>query len=324
MDGSVIVISYNTRDMTLACLRSLAEQTRRFEYEVIVVDNASADGSAEAIRAEFPDARLLALDENIGFARANNLAAHEARGEWLLLLNPDTLVLDGAVDTLMAFARNNPDRGIYGGRTVFADGSLNPGSAWGRPTPWSALCQATGLASVFSGTTLFNPEAMGGWRRDTQRAVDIVSGCFFLIRRRLWEQLGGFEPAFFMYGEDADLCLRAREMGARPLICPEATIVHYGGASERVRADKLVRLFTAKAQLYRRHMRPLSARFSVAMLGLWALVRLVALSALALVRPSKREAAETWRGVWRRRDAWRRPASAPPAEEPALTAGAQS
>src|SRR5690606_35725860 len=125
------------------------------------------------------------------------------------------------------------------------------------------FCVATGLSSLFRGSSLFNPEGYGGWKRDTVREVDIVSGCFFLIRRELWERLGGFDPAFFMYGEEADLCLRARKLGARPMVTPEATIVHYGGASERVRADKMVRLLQAKALLIRRHWGPVAARSGV-------------------------------------------------------------
>ncbi|MEX0654173.1 MAG: glycosyltransferase family 2 protein [Phycisphaeraceae bacterium] len=302
---AVIVVSYNTRELTLACLRSLHEQTRVTEVEVLVVDNASTDGSAEAIGAQFPQVRLFALEDNLGFAGANNYAAQRTAAPYLLLLNPDTVVLDGAVDRLVAFAAAQPGAGIWGGRTLFADGSLNPTSCWRRPTPWSAFCQGVGLAAVFRGWRMFDREAMGEWARDSVREVDIVTGCFFLIRRELWDRLGGFDPAFFMYGEEADLCLRARRLGATPMMTPDATITHYGGASERVRADKMVRLFVAKSQLFARHWGAGVAWFGRRTLDLWALTRLTALTVLGLVQPHRREQAATWRAVWARRRAWR-------------------
>src|SRR5688572_24667662 len=115
---SILVISYNTREMTLDCLRSIAHETRE-PHELIVVDNSSSDGSADAIAAQFPDVRLRRPEKNLGFARANNVASTEARGDYLLLLNPDTVVLDRAIDRLVAFADANPDAGIWGGRTLY-------------------------------------------------------------------------------------------------------------------------------------------------------------------------------------------------------------
>ena len=301
VDVSVLVISFNTRELTLACLRSLLEQTARTALEVIVVDNASDDGSAEAIAGAFPSVRLIRLQTNVGFAAANNLAARHAGGDFLLLLNPDTVVLDSAVDTLVTFARDNPQAHIFGGRTVFADGQLNGGSCWRRPTPWSALCIGTGLTSLFPESAIFARESYGAWKRDDVREVDIVSGCFLLIRRAAWTELGGFDPMFFMYGEDADLCLRAQRLGYRCLITPEARIVHYGGASEKVRADKMVKLLTAKAQLFRRHWPAASVPFGTQMLALWALTRMAALGLLRLVQPRRQESFEAWREIWRRR-----------------------
>ena len=197
---TIIVVSYNTRDMTLACLESVFRETKHETFELMVVDNASEDGSADAISDLFPQVRMIKLDDNIGFAAANNLAIEQANGELVLLLNPDTIVLKEAIDKLVVFADQEPLAGIWGGRTLFEDGSLNPASCWARPSLWSVFCQMIGLTMMFRSFRLFNPEAYGGWRRDCDRRVDIVSGCFFLIRRRLWDQLGGFDPAFFMYG----------------------------------------------------------------------------------------------------------------------------
>lgn len=304
MNLSLLVVSFNTHDLTLAALRSVVEQTRANVCELVVLDNASTDGSAQAIAEQFPQVRLIALDRNIGFAAANNLAARQAHGEWLLLLNPDTVVLDGAIEKLVCFTETHREASIFGGRTLFADGSLNPTSCWAKPTLWSTFCLGSGLSSLFKNANWAFTEAMRGWQRDTVREVDIVTGCFLLIRRSLWEQLGGFDPAFFMYGEETNLCLRAAKLGHKCLICPEATIIHYGGASEKVRAGKMVRLFTAKAQLFRRHWSAPAARFGVAMLDLWALTRLAGFAAASLVKPRHRQNFQTWRDIWSQRAEW--------------------
>jgi len=271
-----------------------------------VVDNASTDGSADAIEQACPWATLIRSEKNLGFAAANNLAAERARGKYLLLLNPDTVVLDRAIDELIGFAERRPGARIWGGRTLYGDRSLNPTSCWGRQTLWSLCCKASGLSNVLSNSAVFNPEGYGGWARDSEREVDIVTGCFFLIETSLWRTLGGFDLRFFMYGEEADLCLRAaREHGARPAITPRATIVHYGGASEKVRADKLVRVLRARVQLLRKFWSAPGARIGTELTYLWTVRNALAHRALGLLgRASSREAASAWGEVVRRRAEW--------------------
>jgi hypothetical protein len=174
-------------------------------------------------------------------------------------------------------------------------------------TLWSLLCQTSGLSSVFRGSALFNPEAYGAWPRDSERSVDIVTGCLFLIRRETWDALGGFDPAFVMYGEETDLCLRARAMGVRPRVTPEATIVHHGGASESVRADKMVRLMRAKTELVQRHFARPTRRLGRQVLALWPWSRFVALGVAGSVarRPDLGERSRVWGEIWRRRDEWK-------------------
>jgi GT2 family glycosyltransferase len=304
LDVSIVVVNYNTRDLTLACLRSVFAEARRHAFELIVVDNASSDGSVEAIRAEFPKVRVIASTDNLGFACGNNLAAAETRGEWLLLLNPDTVVLDGAIDTLLDFASKHIEAAIFGGRTLFPDGSLNPTSCWARATLWSSLAAALGLTAAFRGSRIFDPEAMGSWDRDTARKVDIVTGCFFLLRKSDWARLGGFDERFHMYGEETDLCLRAAQLRLSCLICPDAQIVHYGGASEKARAGKMARLFRAKSQLYRKHWSASAAWLATRMLDLWALVRIVAFAGGKLLGVADGESLQMWLEVWRNRQSW--------------------
>lgn len=295
---SIIIVSFNTRAMTLDCLRSIADETKS-AHEVIVIDNASKDGSAEAVAEAFPGVRLLAETQNHGFARANNIAARHARGGYILLLNPDTVVLDGAIDRLLAFAKARPEARIWGGRTLYGDGRLNPTCCWGKMTLWSVFCTTTGLSSAFQGSTLFNPEGYGGWQRDAEREVDIVCGAFLLIPRAFWEELGGFDLRYVMYGEEADLCLRARALGARPRITPEATIIHYVGASEQVRGSKIVMLLKAKILLIRDHFPAWQKAPATWLFRLWPLTRFGAATVLRRL-----EKAAGWKEVWTRRAEW--------------------
>ncbi len=326
IDVSILVVSYNTCAMTRAALDSVLAETKDITYEVIAVDNASNDGSADMIADHPLRPEFIRLGENIGFARANNLAARRARGRYILLLNPDTLVLDRAIDKLVAFARRESRARIWGGRTLYASGSLNPSSCWGRMTPWNLFCRASGLTGLFPRSELFNSEAYGGWLRDSVRKVDIVSGCFFLIERELWNGLNGFDPLFFMYGEEADLCLRAHAFSARPMITPAATIIHYGGASETARTGKMVRLLAAKVSLVDRHWQPFLAPVGRVFLGVWPLTRLVASSICAALIPSaaNRVTADAWSQIWRRRNEWQHGYATLPAKQTTAAALAPS
>jgi len=306
LDLSVLIVSYNTREMTLACIASVLAETQEQQFEVIVVDNASTDGSPDAIAALGGRVRLIRSTDNLGFARANNLAADLARGRFILLLNPDTVVTDRAIDRLVAFAYQRAEAKIWGGRTLFADGRLNPSSCWGRMTPWNLFCRAVGLTGVLPGSSIFNVEGIGGWDREGVRDVDIVSGCFLLLEREFWHELGGFDPVYFMYGEDADLCLRAAANGAAPAVTSAATIVHHGGSSEATREGKMVKLLAAKTTLVRRHWPAPAVPLGVGLIALWPLMRTCFYTVAALVRGQELYGgrAASWAAIWRRRYEW--------------------
>jgi N-acetylglucosaminyl-diphospho-decaprenol L-rhamnosyltransferase len=299
---TIIIISYNTRALTLKCLETLYANTSDTHFHTVVFDNASGDGSAEAVEAAFPQVEVIASPNNLGFAQANNVVAAQATSDWLLLLNPDTEVQSGAVERLLAFAKLQPQAGITGGRTVFPDGSLNIASCWNQITPWSAFCMATGLTAAFRSTALFNPEGMGNWARDSVREVDIVVGCFLMIHRVLWDELGGFNLKYYMYGEEADLCLRARALGYRPMITPDAQIMHLVGASSGKLAHKLVMVAQARSTLIRDHWPGWQVPFGLAMMWLWAALRMTAARGLALT--GRAGAAEKWAHIWARRHIW--------------------
>jgi len=296
---TIIIVSYNTRELTLKCLETLYATASNVRMRVVVLDNASQDGSADAIAAAFPGTELIRSPDNIGFARANNLVAESITSEWMLLLNPDTEVHDGAIANLLDFSKAHPEAGITGGRTVFPDGSLNIASCWRRMTPWSLFCTTFYLTRLFPRSEFFNPEAMGGWKRDTVRRVDIVVGCFLMIPTALWRQLGGFDARYFMYGEEADLCLRAARIGYRPMITPNAQIMHLVGASSTKRADKVLRVAKAKVTLIRDHWSGWLAPVGIAQMWLWGAVR-------HLVSLLSRNAGQRdrWRLLWQHRRDW--------------------
>lgn len=219
---SVIIVNHNDRAHLLRVLQDVAGGFRVRDSEVIVVDNASNDGSLEAVRNQYPSVRLIALPENIGFARANNRAAEEASGRFFLFLNSDTRVPEGTAETLIALQQAHSEYGIVAPTIVFPDGSLQV--SWGKDLNL--------LSELF----------MKGWaprwhrwrsRRQTpgSRDVDWVSGACFLIRRRVFEELGGFDERFFLYVEDADLGRRVRGLGYRVHVTSRAKVVHHRGQS---------------------------------------------------------------------------------------------
>jgi N-acetylglucosaminyl-diphospho-decaprenol L-rhamnosyltransferase len=303
-DLSIIIVSYNTRAITLDCLKSVFAHPPHVGFEVILLDNASADGSAGSVAKEFPQVNLIAHPENTGFAAGNNIAAEQALGKRILLLNPDTLVFEDSLASLWRFAEAEPARGIWGGRTLFGDHSLNPSSCWAKITVWSLFCSCFGLTWLFPRSEFFNPEAYGDWPRDRVKSVDIVTGCFLLIDTDIWKKLGGFDKTFFMYAEEADLCLRARALGADPAITPDATIIHLGGASEASATEKTIKTIRGRVTLIRKHWGLPKLAIGLLLYRLWAFVRLLGSFVASGPRDRPGSSREKWSTIWRRRAEW--------------------
>lgn len=294
---SVVVISYNTRTWLLRCLEALPAATRH-DLDVIVVDNGSSDGSADAVAATFPDVQLIRNHENAGFARAVNAGAARARGDYLLLLNPDGYLVPGSIDALVGFARANPQYVICGGLTLTPDGDLDPRSCWAAPTLWSLASSALLLSALWPRSRWFDPEAMGGYGRDEPRAVDIVAGCLMVLALDDWQRLGGFDERYFVYGEDADLCLRASAATGRACaITPDAAMVHAGAESSATRPDKCELLLRGRVTLVRTHLPGWRARVGAALIVAGVAVR-------AAVERSRLASGAQWSEVWARRRRW--------------------
>jgi len=293
---SIVIVSFNTRQQTLACLDSVHESAPA-GTQVIVVDNGSTDGSALAIRERFPGVLVDEAGENLGFARGVNRGAAHASADYLLLLNPDTIVLPGSLDRLLRFAVEHPQFGVFGGRTLRPDGTTDPSSCWGAPSIWSLICFATGLSTAFKRSRVFDPESLGSWDRDTQRIVPIVTGCLLLVSRTDWERVGGMDESFFLYGEDAEFAMRTRRAGLTSVIVPDAVIVHEVGGSSSSSGLKMSLVMAGKVTLLQRTWSRSAARSGTTLLVCGSGVR------AALERVTRRPGA--WGTVWRSRAQWR-------------------
>ena len=235
---SIIIVSYNTREMTLDCLRTLTQQLQGelSQSEIWLVDNASRDDSVQAIRNEFPDVNLIANARNLGFGAANNLALEKAHGKYLLLLNSDAFPLPGALQTLCKYLQEHPEVGAVGPRLLNADGSLQA-SCWKFPSPARSWFESVGLAAALPDHPIFGDYYR--WAHDEERAVDFVIGACLLLRREVYEKIGGFDEEFFLYAEETDWQKRMTQAGWPIMFVPRAHVTHLGGASGQNEAARV-------------------------------------------------------------------------------------
>ena len=229
---SILIVNWNTRELLRACLHSL--QSLAFEHEIIVVDCASRDGSAAMVARDFPGVRLLASDENLGFAAGNNRAYELARGEWIWLLNPDTEIGDDSARALLERLQSQPEIGAVASALVDARDGYIQRSCRTFPTPAALWAQASGLAALFPRSKRFGFYKMGWWNYRGARAVEQPMASSLLLRRRAVEAAGGlFDEQFPIFFNDVDLCLRLRRAGWQIWFEPRSRVRHWGGASTR-------------------------------------------------------------------------------------------
>ncbi len=260
-DLSIIIVSWNVRDLLHACLLSLTSGPCPLTTELIVVDNASADGSAEMVAAEFSQARLIANASNRGFTAANNQGLAQAQGRYVLFLNPDTEVVGDALATMVAYMDVHPAVGALGPQLRYGDGSPQP-SRRRFPTLATALFESTPLAWHW-------PPACNPWARryhmadtpdDQTQTVDWVVGAALLVRRAALDQVGGFDEGYFMYSEELDLCRRIKAAGWEIHYFPHAQIIHHEGkSSEQVVAARHIYFHTSRVRYFRKFHGPLVA-----------------------------------------------------------------
>ncbi|MCX6136214.1 MAG: glycosyltransferase [Ignavibacteriales bacterium] len=256
MDISVIIVNYNVRDFLHNALTSIEKALAGIEAEVFVVDNASDDGSNEMVRKSFPGVRLIANSENGGFAKANNQALQHAAGKYLALINPDTVVQEDTFRSLMTFLDGHPDIGLAGCKILNPDGTLQLACRRSFPSPWVAFTKVSGLSVLLPNSRLFAKYNLTYLNPDQLHEVDAVSGSFMMVRRDVYEKIGGLDETFFMYGEDLDWCYRVQQAGWKVFYVPVTSIIHYKGESTRRSSiDGLHEFYRAMQLFVRKHHR---------------------------------------------------------------------
>jgi GT2 family glycosyltransferase len=232
MKLSIVIVNYNVKYFLEQCLFSLQAATRSLDAEVFVVDNHSSDGSAAYIQARFKDVTIIENDENTGFSKACNQAIGQASGDYILLLNPDTIVGESVLATACAFMAAHPGAGAAGVKMLDGNGVFLPESKRGFPSPWNAFCKMTGLSRLMPESRLFGQYHLRYLDENQVHEVDVLSGAFMLIRSAALQETGLLDEKFFMYGEDIDLSYRIRLAGYKNYYLP-LKIIHYKGASTK-------------------------------------------------------------------------------------------
>ena len=253
---SIIIVNFNVRDFLSQTIHSVKKATQSIPSEIIVVDNHSSDGSPELVEKEFPDVVLLKNSENLGFARANNQALSRARGKFLVLLNPDTIVQEDTFQTLIQFFDSYPDAGMVGCKILNPDGTLQLACRRSFPTPWVAFTKLVGLSKIFPKSRIFGRYNLTYLNPEETTEVDAISGSFMMLRREVYQQVGPLDERFFMYGEDLDWCYRIKKAKWKIYYVPETKIIHYKGASSgKSQKDSLLMFYRAMLQFVQKHFR---------------------------------------------------------------------
>lgn len=272
--ASVVIVNWNTRDLILQCVASIKRAEPKLPLQIVVVDNGSADGSADAIAAEHPDVTLVRSLENLGFARGNNLGFRHAEGEYIVLLNSDTIVLDGAISRLVEYLDEHADVGVVGGQQLDGDGNFCPSGNW-FPSLWTDLSIVVGLHKHRWWFLEHKLPLARLWFQTETGDVDWVGGSFVAVRRRVLDEVSVLPEEFFMYGEDVEWCWRIKHAGWRIAYVHGAPIIHLENRSADLlfKSQKPHRTLDGFFTFAHRHRHPLEWRFSwMALATYWMLM----------------------------------------------------
>jgi GT2 family glycosyltransferase len=302
VDLSIIFVNWNAVDYLRPCITSIYENTKGVNLEIIVVDNASPAGNVDTLKEFFPQVTIIKSPENLGFAKANNLGFKHSTGALVLILNPDTKLVGPAIDLLVAEMKKRPDAGIIGGRHVSPDLTVQTTSIQKFPTILNQVLNIEYLRLHWPRFRLWDIAPLFSKSREPVQ-VEVIPGACMLLRREVFEQVGGFSEDYFIYGEDVDLNVKVARTGLRNYYVPEATIIHYGGKSssqQKVSQWATVMKFRAMGQFYvKNHGRVYAAMYRAAM-GACALIRVVLialgypLGVLLRKKDALRSAREKW------------------------------
>lgn len=252
MKLSVIIVNFNVCYFLDQALSSVLQSDTDFDFEIFVVDNGSDDGSVGMVKEKYPEVYLLETGENLGFAKANNIAAAKCRGEYILLLNPDTIVKEDTLQKCIEYLSRHPKAGALGVKMHDGSGTYLPESKRGFPGPWTAFFKITGLNTLFSNSRLFNYYYLGHLPNDKNQTVDVLTGAFMMLKKEQYMDLKGLDEDFFMYGEDIDLCYRLHEKGFENHYLASSSIIHFKGESTSKHTVKYIKTFYNAMSIYAR------------------------------------------------------------------------
>src|SRR5579859_645319 len=254
MTLSVIIVNYQVKYFLELCLHSVEKAVRGLDAEIIVVDNHSGDGSCDYLQPRFPGVKFLANKENKGFGRANNQALEQARGQYILFLNPDTILAEDSVTRCLSFLAATPGIGGLGVRMIDGGGRFLKESRRGFPTPWAGFCRLTGLSTLFPHNRLFSRYYLGWLPADKPHPAPVLSGACLWVSRAILTEVGGFDEQFFLYAEDIDLSFRIEKAGYKNYYFPGTTIVHFKGESTSKDLRYVRQFYQAMRQFRRKHI----------------------------------------------------------------------
>jgi GT2 family glycosyltransferase len=272
---SVVIVSWNAKAYLAQCLRTLIQQPCKYTMEVLVVDNASTDGSPEFVENSCPNVRLIRNESNLGFSKANNRGIQQSTGKYVCLVNSDVKVLDGCITKLIDYMEAHPKAGMAGPSMLGPDGKVGR-SCRGFPGLWNMFCHAIGLDSLFPTSRLFGSYSLRYWTQNTNRPVDILGGWFWIVRREALKHVGLLDEEFFFYAEDMDWCRRFHLKGWGVFFLADAASVHYGGgSSQQARLKYYIQEQRADRQYWRKHHSPIERAAYSCICVLHQVIRLI-------------------------------------------------
>ncbi|MCJ7552663.1 MAG: glycosyltransferase family 2 protein, partial [Ignavibacteriaceae bacterium] len=255
MDLSIIIVNYNVKVFLQNLLDSIQKASSGIQTEVIIVDNASDDGSIEFLREKYPQIKLIVNKTNLGFGKANNIGLKEAKGKFILFLNPDTIVAEDTFSKMIEFFNQTPDAGLAGCKILNPDGTLQLSCRRSFPGPWTSFTKVTGLSTLFPKSKIFARYNLTYLDENQTYEVDAISGSFMMIRKEVYDKVGGFDEQFFMYGEDLDLCYRIQKAGHKVYYVHSTQIIHYKGEStKRSNIDETKVFYKAMHLFVKKHL----------------------------------------------------------------------
>lgn len=285
---SIIIPSWNAKKYLQTCIESTIRETQNYKTEIIVVDNASTDGSVELVKEQFQHVKLICNDANLGFATANNIGIKNSSGKYIFLINSDVKVLNGTIGRMLAYMNEHPEIGMLGPQILDSNGNIQR-SCMGFPTLWNTSCRALALDTLFPKSKLFGGYMMTFWPHDSIRDVNVINGCFWMVKREALDEVGLLDERFFIYAEDKDWCKRFWDAGWKVVYFPEAKAIHYGGASSSNAPIKFhIEMQKANLQYWQKHHNQIAQSAYLLITGLHHIIRFFGEIILYIIRPSKR------------------------------------